>query len=75
MHAIGTHVKLDGVTTVPYRANGRVPEHLLQNLVVSLSRVGRWYFPQVNSVIRDTESDSGLQPVEPMGGIDGQGVE
>lgn len=74
MHAIGTHVELDGVTTVPYRANGRVPEHLLWNMVVSLSRVGRQYFPQVYSVIRHKESDSGLKPVEPMDGIDGQRV-
>ena len=63
MHAIGTHVDLDGVATVPYRANGRVPEHLLQNMVVSLSRVGRRCFRQVYSVIRDTETDSSLEPV------------
>ena len=74
MHAIGTHVELDGVTTVPYRANGLVPERLLRNMVVSLSQVGRRCFPQVYSVIRDTESDSGLSPVEPMDGIDGQSV-
>ena len=74
MHAIGTHVELDGVTTVPYRKNGLVPERLLRNMVVSLSQVGRRCFPQVYSVIRDTESDSGLSPVEPMDGIDGQSV-
>jgi hypothetical protein len=74
MHAIGTHVALDGVTTVPYRANGKVPERLLRNMVVSLSQVGRHYFPQVHSVIRDTESDSGLPPVEPMDGANGQRV-
>ena len=74
MHAIGTHVALDGVTTVPYRTNGKAPERLLRNLVVSLSQVGRHYFPQVYSVIRDTESDSGLPPVEPMDGADGPRV-
>ena len=74
MHAIGTHVALDGVTTVPYRANGKVPERLLRNMVVSLSQVGRHYFPQVHSVIRDTKSDSGLPPVEPMDGANGQRV-
>jgi hypothetical protein len=74
MHAIGTHVELDGVTTVPYRTNGRVPERLLRNMVVSLSQVGRRCFPQVYSVIRDTETNSGLEPVEPMDGSDGQRV-
>jgi hypothetical protein len=41
MHAIGTHGALNGVTTVPNRANGKVPERLLRNMVVSLSQVGR----------------------------------
>ena len=39
--AIGTHVELDGVITVPYRANGGVPERLLRDMVVSLLQVGR----------------------------------
>jgi hypothetical protein len=71
MHAIGTHVELDGVTTVPYKANEIVGEDLLRSTVVSLARIGRCCFPQVYSVIRDTEGDSGLPPVVPMDGEGG----
>jgi hypothetical protein len=74
MHAIGTHVELDGVTTSPYRATGFVERDLLRSTVVSLARIGRSCFPQVYSVIRDTEGDSGLQPVAPMDGEGGQRV-
>jgi hypothetical protein len=74
MHAIGTHVELDGVTTVPYRANGFVDEDQLRSMVVSLARIGRCCFPQVYSVIRDAEGDSGLQPVAPMDGEGGRRV-
>jgi hypothetical protein len=65
---IRTHVKLDGVTTVPYKANEIVGEDLLRSTVVSLARIGRCCFPQVYSVIHDTEGDSGLRPVVPMEG-------
>ena len=70
MHAIGTHVELDGVTTVPYKANGYVyvDDDLLRSTVVPLARIGRCCFPQVYSVICDAEGDSGLQPVVPMDG-------
>jgi hypothetical protein len=53
MHAIGTHVDLDNISTSAYRANLCVPERLLRNMVVSLSRLGSHCFPQVYSVIRD----------------------
>ena len=68
MHSIGTHVELDNITTSPYKANQYVPERLLRNMVVSLSRLGSHCFPQVYSVIRDMEHDSGLQPIVPMDG-------
>jgi hypothetical protein len=68
MHAIGTHVDFDKVGTSPYTANGCVPDRLLRILVVSLSRIGRHLFPHVYQVVRDVESDSGLQPVPPMDG-------
>ncbi|KAI2491237.1 hypothetical protein MHU86_23343 [Fragilaria crotonensis] len=68
MHAIGTHVELDRTTTNPYMANGRVPEGLLRQLVVNLAIIGSNCFPQVYAVLRDTEGDSGLLPIEPMNG-------
>ena len=68
-------VELHGVTTLPHRSNGRVPEYLLRrNMVVSMLQVGRRYFQQVYSVIHDMESNSGLEHVEPMDGMDGQRV-
>ena len=71
MHAIGTAIPLNGVGTVPFAANRKVPEDVLRQLVVNLSKVGSRCFPQVYSVIRDMEQDSGLLPVEPM---DGQAI-
>ena len=66
MHAIGTHVLLDGVTTSTYKANEAVDEALLRDMVVSLAKIGRCAFPQVYAVIRDTEGNCGLHPVVPM---------
>ena len=55
-------------TTAPYAANGCVSESLLRNMVVNLATIGIRCFPQVYSVIRDTEENSGLLPVSPMDG-------
>jgi hypothetical protein len=68
MYAIGTRVELDRVNTVAYQANTNVPMELLRSLVVNLATIGRNCFPQVYSVVRDTEGNSGLLPVEPMNG-------
>ena len=68
MYAIGTGIPLDRVGTVPYAANRKVPVDVLRKMVVNLSKVGSRCFPQVYSVIRDMEQDSGLLPVEPMNG-------
>ena len=70
MHAIGTRVMLDG-TLGTYKANGDVDEAILRGMVVALARIGRCAYPQVYAVIRDTEENSGVQPVVPM---DGDGV-
>jgi hypothetical protein len=43
-------------------------------MVVSLAGIGRYAFPQVYAVIRDTEGNCGLQPVSPMDGEGGQQV-
>ena len=74
MHALGTRVHLNGVTTGAYKANDGVEEDLLRDMVVSLARIGRCAFPQVYAVIRDTEGNSGLQPVVPMDGRAGHRV-
>ena len=69
MHAIGTKIPLGGVgTPAPYAANGKLPEGALCDLVVDLATLGGCCFPQVYSVVRDVEGDSGLLPVEPMDG-------
>ena len=57
-----------------YKANEGVEEVLLRGMVVSLIRIGRCAFPQVYAVIRDTEGNSGLQPVVPMDGGAGHRV-
>ena len=65
MHAIGTHVYFNGVTTDAYAANTCVGEVVLRKMVVSLAKI----------VIRDTEGDSGLQQsVPPMDGEQGRRV-
>ena len=74
MHAIGTHVHLDGVTTSAYKANEAVGEALIREMVVSLVVIGRCAFPQVYAVIRDTEGNCGLHPVVPMDGEGGRRV-
>jgi hypothetical protein len=73
MHAIGTRVNFDNVSTLPYNANSRVTDHVLRNMVVGLWKVGSHCFPQVLAVIRDLESDSGLKPEPPMDGKGDQG--
>jgi hypothetical protein len=73
--ALGTKIpyeKKDPSTKLPnpapYAANGYVSESLLRNMVVNLATLGSCCFPQVYSVIRDTEENSGLLPVPPMDG-------
>jgi hypothetical protein len=68
MHAIGTRVNFDNVTTLPYQTNSQVTDRVLRNMVAGLWKVGSHCFPQVLAVIRDLESDSGLKPVPPMDG-------
>jgi hypothetical protein len=74
MHALGSRVHFDGVTTEAYAANMCVGDALLRKMVVSLARIGRCAYPQVHAVIRDTEENSGLQPVPPMDGEGGRRV-
>jgi hypothetical protein len=79
MIAIGTRItvkKGDSVdcpavqhNKVPYAANSIVGEDVVRGLVVDLADVGSCCFPQVYSVIRDTEVNSGLSPVAPMDGV------
>ena len=53
-------------SAAPYAANGYVPEALLRKLVVDLAILESRCFPQVYSVIRDSEGNSGLLPVPLM---------
>jgi hypothetical protein len=70
MHAIGTRIPRDREgTPAPYAANAKVPVAVLCGLVVDLATLGSRCFPQVYSVIRDLEGDSGLLPVQPMDGV------
>ena len=55
-------------TTAPFAANRCVSDSLLRNMVVNMATIGSCCFPQVYSVIRDTEENSGLIPVSPMNG-------
>jgi hypothetical protein len=70
MHAFGTRVMLDG-SLGAYKANDVVEEKMLRDMVVALAKIGRAVYPQVYAVIRDTEGNSGVEPVVPM---DGDGV-
>jgi hypothetical protein len=53
---------------VPYATNLSVGEDVIRGLVVDLADIGSLCFPQVYSVIRDTEVNSGLSPLTPMDG-------
>ena len=75
MFPLGTRVQQGGSPvgapvhdTIPYATNGRVADDVLRGLVADLANLGRRCFPQVYSVIRDTEGNSGLSPVSPMDG-------
>ncbi len=52
-----------------YTANGSVADGVLRGLVLDLATLGSRGLPQVYSVIRDTEENSGLSPVSPMDGV------
>lgn len=76
MFALGTRIEkkespagLAVHSKIPYAANGCVADGVLRGLVVDLATLGSRGFPQVYSVIRDTEENSGLSPVSPMDGI------
>jgi hypothetical protein len=72
MHAIGTHVHLDGVTASAYKANEAVDEAPLRGMVISLAESGRCAFPQVYAVIGDTEGNCGHHHVVSMVRVDGK---
>jgi hypothetical protein len=54
---------------VLYAANSSVGEDVIRGLAVDLADIGSRCFPQVYSVIRDTEVNSGLSPLAPMDGV------
>ena len=63
MFAIGTKILYERkdpgtkvISTAPYAANGYVSEGVPRNLVANMTTLGSRCFPQVYSVIRDTEA-------------------
>jgi hypothetical protein len=76
MFALGTRVETKEspagppvYSKIPYAANSCVADGVLRGLVVDLAILGSRCFPQVYSVVRDTEGNSGLSPVSPMDGV------
>ena len=78
MIAIGTRIAMKkGESTnfpavhnkVPYAANLSVGEDVIHGLVVDLADIRSHCFPQVYSVTRDMEVNSGVSPVAPMDGV------
>ena len=68
MYALGTRIAKNGVDTLPYSSNDRVPQRLLRTMAISLGHCGEKYFPQVLAVLRDIEFDAGMLPIPPMEG-------
>jgi hypothetical protein len=73
MYALGTRVLKDCISPRENAANSKMPHDLLKQLVYALARVGSFCFPDVMAIVHDMEEDSGVVPVEPMGG-DEQGL-
>ena len=64
MYALGTRIAKNGIDTLPYTSNEKVPERLfLRTMAICLGHCGKKYFPQVLAVLRDLESDAGMLPV------------
>ncbi len=69
MYALGTRVLKDCISTSECAANSKMPRDLLKQLVDTMARVGSFCFPDVMAVVHDMERDSGVVPVESMGGM------
>ncbi|KAI2495151.1 hypothetical protein MHU86_19382 [Fragilaria crotonensis] len=76
MFALGTRIETMESPTgppvyskIPYAANACVVDGVLRGLIVDLAILGGRCFPQVYSVVRDTEGNSGLSPLSPMDGV------
>jgi hypothetical protein len=74
MYALGTRVLKDCISTCEYGAKSKIPHDLLKQLVEAMARVGSFCFPDGMAVVHDVEEDSGVVPVEPMGGDDEKGL-
>jgi hypothetical protein len=69
MYALGTPwVLKDCIRTCEYAANSKMPRDHLKQLVEAMALVGSFCFPDVMAVVHDMEEDSGVVPVEPVGG-------
>ena len=68
MHPIGTRETLDGMTLSKYAVGKKVSSQLSRRFVHILARIGSVVFPDVLSVIQDTEGDAGVRPAADMAG-------
>jgi hypothetical protein len=68
MHPVGTRVMLDGMTLAEYAVGKKVSSQLSRRFVHALARIGSVVFPDVLSVIQDTEGDAGVRPAAVMAG-------
>ncbi|KAI2500446.1 hypothetical protein MHU86_14050 [Fragilaria crotonensis] len=61
-------VMLDGMTLAEYAVGKKVSSQLSRRFVHALARIGSVVFPDVLSVIQDTEGDAGVRPAAVMAG-------
>jgi len=68
MHPIGTRVMHDGMTISEYSTTSKVSFCLVKAFVAALATIGKIVFPDVLSVIQDTEGDANATPCAAMAG-------
>ena len=67
VHPIGTRVMLDGMTlSDEYAVGMKVSSKLLRQFVHAFAAIGSVVFPDVLSVIQDTEGDASVRPAADM---------
>ena len=62
MHPIGKGIMLDGMTLSEYSVGKKLSSQLSRQFVHALTQIGSVVFPDVLSVIQDTEGDAGVRP-------------
>ncbi len=62
MHPIRTRIMLDDMTLLEYAVGKKVSSQLSRQFLHALAQIGSVVFPDVLSVIQDTEGDAGVRP-------------